>query len=73
MSELNAQTKELFNLAEEIADARSGGRMTIMRLDDCWKVMFYTPDMTNYGETRVFETPGAEDLATALRHAIVFG
>ena len=73
MSELNEQTKELFNLAEEIAIAKHDGHITIMRFTTGWKVMFYTPEMTQHGRQEVFEMAGATDLGTAIRNAIVFG
>lgn len=73
MSELSESTKELFDLAEEIAVAKHDGHITIMRFTTGWKVMFYTPDMTQDGRNEVLHIAGAEDLGTAIRNAIVFG
>lgn len=73
MSEINEAVKYLFDLAEEIAVAKFDGHITIMRFTTGWKVMFYTPDMTQDGRKEVAEIVGAEDLGTSIRNAIVFG
>lgn len=72
MSEINESAKDLFDLAEEIAIAKHDGHLTIMRFTTGWKVMFYTPDMTQDGREEVLHIAGAEDLGTAIRKAIVF-
>ena len=73
MSQIDETTKQLFDLAEEIAIAKRDGHLTIMRFTTGWKVMFMTPDMTQEGRQEVYEIASVEDLGTAIRNAIVFG